>query len=302
MKLAPFIASLLPTWSRDRQVEDWNTSVEVLEKYVLPSYEAAAEHFKTAKLKSKDAQRLDEMFHHNCRVVNHNDNLVVGIYKCLLNLKKAIPLLEQRTGTEFGSEIAKGAMTYRQANLLQLQEMVSFALSFSTLVLKYVYVAESAHYPDSDSNLAEQIMPDERDYLKANFNAFAQSLNILGNKDTDFSKNLDGIPDIVVKSENIGAMESSVGRNKLDPFRLGLLPPIFSPIYHIRLLVAEWQTNRFYKAKEEQQLMQVHLLHLKKLQEGKPDAKLRQEIQYYEDQVNKISRKTSEMEKAYGGA
>ena len=302
MKIANFLASLLPSWSRDRQVEDWNTSAEILEKYVLPSYEAAAEHFKTAKLKSKDAQKYDELFHHACRVVNHHDNLVVGIYKCLRNMKQAMPLLEQRTGTEFGTDIAKGAMTYRQANLLQLQEMVSFVLSFSTLVLKFVYVAESAHYPDSDGNLAEQILPNERDYLKTNFNAFAQALNILGNKDTDFGKNLDGIPDIVVKTESIGAMESSIGRTKLDPFRLALLPPIFSPIYHIRLLVAEWQTSRFYKAKEEQQLMQVHLLHLKKLQEGKSDAKLRQEITYYEDQVNKISRKVSEMEKAYGGA
>jgi hypothetical protein len=302
MKLSVYLSTLLPLFTRDRMTEDWHTNAEILDNYVLPSYESAAEYFKATKLKSPDAKRYDDMFHHQCRVlVNHNENLVVGIYKCLLQLKKVIVLLEQRTETEFGSDVAKAALTYRQANLLQLQEATGFVLKYAQLLLRYVYVAEATQYKDSDVTLLESIKPADHDTLKAGFTSFTGALNILVDPKQDFGKGLDEIPDIVIKPEAMSGLQSTLGR-KLDPFHVGFLPPLFNPIYHVRMLVAEWQTNRFHKAQAEQALMQTHLLHLKKLESGKPDAKLRQEIQYYEDQVDKSSAKLADMEKTYAAA
>lgn len=301
MKLVNFVQSLLPGWSRDRMTEDGNANQSLLEQYVLPSYEAAAEHFKTVKLKSPDAKKYDNLFHTQCRVVNHHDNMVVGIYKCLLQIKKTMGLLDGRTETDFGSDVAKAALTYRQANLLQLQELTGFVLTYATLFLRYVYVVESAQYKDADVQLAESIQPADLDQVKANFAGFVQALNVLADPKNDFSKGLDEIPDIVIKAEAMTGLQATLGR-KLDPFHLSLLPPFLSPIYHVRMLVAEWQTNRFHRGRAELSLMQTHLLHLKKLESGHPDAKLRQEITYYENQVNSASHKLADMEKSYAAA
>lgn len=299
MKLMSYLTTLLPTFSQDRVIEDWNANKTLLEDYVLPTYEAAADHFKTTKFKSTEAIRFDQQFHHLVRVANSHDNMIVASYKIFQQLKKHSEILEKRLENDFGTDIAKDALTYRQANLLQLHEMVGFTLNFAQLLLRFVYVAEAAKFEDSDMTLAESVQPADMDALRAGFMAYCQAMNVLGDPHTDFQVSLDSIPDAVVKAESIGAMQSTVGAKRMDPFKIGLLPPILSPIYHVRMLVAEYQSNRFHRAREEKELMQLHLAHLKRLAEGKPDAKLRQEIAYYESRVDKYSNEIADMEKKY---
>jgi hypothetical protein len=69
-----------------------------------------------------------------------------------------------------------------------------------------------------------------------------------------------------------------------------------NPIYHFRLMIAEWQANRYKSYKEKKKLLEVKLLRLRLLREGKRDPKLDKEIDYIESLVGKLEYSMSKME------
>jgi hypothetical protein len=71
-----------------------------------------------------------------------------------------------------------------------------------------------------------------------------------------------------------------------------------NPIYHFRLMVAEWQANRYKSYKEKKKLLEVKLLNLKIAKDGKRDPKLDREVIYYESVVEDLEYRMSKMEES----
>lgn len=61
-----------------------------------------------------------------------------------------------------------------------------------------------------------------------------------------------------------------------------------NPIYHLRLFLVDLRTMRLESLKEEKTLLELRILELKN---GDPDGKLKSQISYYENKLNKLDMK-----------
>lgn len=296
MKIPEFLASLLPTFSRERIVEDINVTRGEITEYTHPAYAIAAPDFKNHKFKSDHMKVFLGAFDRQLGGSGFVGTIEKGFKTILENLDETKRLVE----ATYGEDVAGAGITYLKANLLQFVELVGFVSKYSRKLLLYTYSAETEVYPDSGTVFTDSVTPAEIDWLKGNLQAFCIAFKIVTTPTAEFRTKIGSIPDVVVKQESANALSSTIGDAKLDPLSMKLIPVWLNPIYHVKMFVAEWQTNRYHEAKAELQVLQLHKLHLEKLREGKPDAALKKQIDYAENRISKISYKLAEMEKGNG--
>jgi hypothetical protein len=296
MKIPYYLTSLLPTFGKDRILEDINVTRGEISEFTHPAYAIAAPDFKTWKWKSERLATIAGSIDRQMKKPAH-ENYVTAIEKSFKPMLANLDEVKRMVEATYNDDVGGAGITYLKANLLQFVELIGFVSKYARKLLIYTYAAETETYPDSGTVFTDMIVPADIEWLTQNVVNFSTAFNIVTVPPAEVKKQLSQIPDMVVKQENSEAVTAALGESKLDPFRMKLIPIWLNPIYHVRMFVAEYQTNRYHEAKAELQLLQLHKLHLEKLKEGKPDAKLAQEIQYTQSRVQKLSYKIAEMEK-----
>lgn len=296
MKIQQFVSSLLPTFGKDRVVEDCRLTRTELKDFTIPAYQAALPLLGKWEFKSVAMEGFIGTFGRMVKTSGRS-NIVTGIHDCFKPILDNLDAIEEMVDKTYNEEVAGMGLTYLKANLLQLVETIAFVSKFARKFLIYAYVAETAEYAEGDTKLSESLTPAEIEWITANFVSFCTALNIASGNPSDMRKQLNDIPDVVVTSENAGTLSATLGEAKIDPFQMKLIPVWLNPIYHIGMFVAEWQADRYKAAKEEVKLLQLRKLNLEKLSNGKPDAHVQREIKYLESRIQGINYKIAKMEK-----
>ncbi len=296
MKITPYIASLLPSFGKDRVIEDCRICAAEIKEFTLPAYEAAVPLLGKWKYKS---ERLDAQFDVFKRLVKGGGQPIVVIEKALKSAMVHLEEIEGRINKTYNEDVAGAGLTYLKANLLQLVELIGFVSKYARRFLLYVYICETAEIEGAGESLADSLSPAEIEWVTANFISFCSAINTVNGKPNEMTTALDNIPDIIVTADNEHSLGETIGESKLDPFQLKLIPTWLNPIYHIGMFVAEWQADRYKVAKEELKLLQLKKLNLEKMSEGKPDAAVQKEIQYMGSRIQTLNYKIEKMEKAY---
>ncbi|EKD22685.1 MAG: Virion structural protein [uncultured bacterium] len=299
MKFSNFIQSLLPSFGKDRVLEDCRLTRAEIKEVTAPSYDAAMEFLKGWKFKSPEMEKLLSIFNRMVKG-SGSDNAIVTIAKSFDAILKNLDHTEDRIAKLYNEDVAGAGITYQKANLLQFVECVGFVSKFARKFLIYTYICETAQYENSSTDIAESLSPAEIEWLNANFVSFCTAFNIVCGNPQTVEKQFAAVPDIVITSENAETLPSTIGDAKIDPFQMKLIPIVMNPIYHIGMFVAEWQASRYKAAKEELKLLQLRKLNLQKTSEGKPDAHLQQEIKYMETRIQGLNYKIAKMEKDNG--
>lgn len=295
MKFDQYIVSLLPSFGKDRVLEDCRVTRNEIKDISLPLYDTAAPLFKGYKFKSPELLEQIASFNRLCKP--GSDNIITHIQKCLKASLENLDEVEGLVEKTYNEEVAGAGLTYLKANLLQFTECLNFVARYARRYLLWVYIAETAEIPDSETALVDAMAPAEIEWIKINFVPFCTALNVVGIPTSKVKKALADVPDIVVTEENVKSLTSTLGAQKLDPLSVGLIPVWLNPIYHIGMFVAEWQASRYKAAKEEKKLVELRYLNLKKRQEGKPDARLQKEIDYTAGRLRELNYKLAKMEK-----
>jgi hypothetical protein len=299
MKLSTYLASLLPNFGKDRIIEDCRVTRGEIKDYTEPAYAIAVPLLKGWSFKSERSEKLRQVFDRNVKHAS-NENMIVHIGKTIPVWLANLAEIEKEIDKVYNEEVGGVGLTYRKANLLQFVEVVGFVAKYARKLLIYTYVTESETYEDSGVVFAESITPYEEQWLQANILSFCTALNIASLATQQVKHALAEIPEIVVTSENVQSMEATVGLKKLDPFQMRLIPIKLNPIYHVRMIVADWQSKRYKVAQEDLRACQMHRLQLEKLSEGKPaDAKLQKELRYVESRIQGLESDIAKMEKDY---
>lgn len=293
MKIAAFMASLLPSFTKDTVLEDLRLTHAEYKEFTIPAYATALPLMKSWKFKS---EILDDQFSRFARMVKGSGNPVVVIHNNFKNIMENIEIVEKAIEKSYNEEVAGAGMTYSKSTLLQLAEAFAFVSKYARKWLIYIYIQETKELPDAE-DLSESLTPAEKEWIEANFISFCTAFGVVSGEGNQMKKRIEDIPDIVVTSENVETMTATLGENKIDPFQLKLIPIWMNPIYHIGMFVAEWQADRYKAAKEELRLLQLRKLNLERLGEGKPDARLQKEISYTETRIQALNYKIAKMEK-----
>lgn len=295
MRLSDFISSILPRLRKDEVLEDLRITAGELEKVVTPAYMDASKYLKTSKFESSEAQEAIKTFYRNYKTAHSDKNIVIEIYERIPNLLKNLQFVSEQNDDLLERDILKDGLTAKKAILIRAAEQLSFISRYSVDFLNYLLVMETL----SKGGQAERSAPIIEKKLTDNVVNFARLLATYGKDPEDFKEAFDALPEVVINEKTYSALAAAYSADKLDPMETLLMSGFAAnPIYHIRLVVAEWQADRYKVYKDKKRMLELRLLQLKMLDDKNPDPKIEREIDYIQNRIEGIEFKMAKMEKS----
>jgi len=294
MKIAKYVQSLLPSIEKKsirKNLDDLRTE---LRDHTLPPFETAYEMLNRWDFKGKYTQDMDKKFPREVKSRFRGNYLEVS-YFILNRTLENITTFEKLADQLYGPDLVRSALTYSEAQLLRLIEAVSFAAQYARKMLIYTLAQEVDLY--RENNLRDREMTKaEIDWLYNNQMVFLVIMNALDHSGKEYEKIFADIPDISVDESTVDSIAATVGAKNLDPLRLGIGGGIINPIYHVRIVITDWQVARYDAAKEERKMLEYQILDLKNALDNKQDPKLEKALEYTQDRVSRLNFKIRKME------
>lgn len=296
--IVKYMKSLVPHIERDQILEDLRLTETELENIVLPAYADAATFFSQDKFKSKENGDINEQVTMGLKSTRMGrQTTFLGEFNVRLNqIFKNIAVLNKHIGSEIGRDVVTDGVSSRKVALIRIAEKFSYISRYSLDLLNLVYINESSAVGTDVRELS--MSPAEMGKARASIPNLIRLLAAYGIDPKDFEKNLGKMPDVVLGRDKNQEVEGVYGDNELDPMTPQLTTGFAgNPIYHVRMLVAEWQTKRYKANQEKKKVLELRLLHLQLQRDsGENNPKLVKEISYTQDRVAKIDRYLKEVE------
>lgn len=292
MKIIDFVSSLLPNFGRNRLQEDLRIIRTELENTTIPTYKEAEKVFGNSS-KVASLAKLEKVFKSTVKEANRNSpGIVREIRAHLESMKNTLDKFDHLIDSEFDNTIISDGLTLRKAHIVRLLELASFISRFSLRFLNYVYIKESEALDIQNRYTDLGLSPGEIKLIENNFYEYCLALNVFGVDDEKIEKALKNIPDILVNQDGQAAL-AALNITKSDPLGTFVNMQGFAanPIYHIGLLVAEYQSNRYKEMRELKTVLELRLLQLEKIRNNNPDAALDKEIKVIQGRVDTLSEK-----------
>jgi len=297
MSLLNYIEKLLPRIDKKTVLEDIRISKTELDQIVIPTYEEAARFSNTFSFKSKEVSDIFQEMKNNYRSkLLHREKNEIS------ELKSALNVVRLNLGT-IGDEIEKvleetsitDTITAKKAVLVRAAENISFISRFSTDLLNLMYIYE--HISRGVESVEVSVYMTK--YVLPNTKNFFRLLETYSRDPDNFKRSIESIPEVIINRKGYDAIMSLHDRESVDPFNsAGTVNFEMNPIYHFRLMIAEWQANRYKSYKEKKKSLELKLLNLKLLDDGKRDIKLEKEIEYIENRISSLEYNIAKMDES----
>lgn len=298
MQISKFIRSMLPELDKRECLSDCQITITELKEVVLPVYKSAEDCFRGFDFKSDEYGFFQQVY--SSHPMGSKKKLVPVIHAAAEMAIKNMEVLDRLIHEHFTDDSVAIGLTARKVNILKAIEAGAFFAKYARKWLINLYVVETRKVDGSDKLVAspdEGLAPAEVKWVGDNFINFIIVMNALSEQPSQVHDRLMKIPEIIITEENEKTTEAQFGKTVLDPLSLGFIPVILNPIYHVRMMIAEWQTKRYKEAKEELRVLQLRKLNLEKIVAKKPDARTQKEIEYTEERAKSISYEIAMMEK-----
>lgn len=296
MNIRDFVSKLLPTFGRDRIIEDLRITQGDLQELVAV-YAEAKRLFESHKPKSEQVKDLFGKFK---RIVGgkNADNAVVHIADHLPEILANVTIASELAKTYLQNNVAGAGLTIKQASIVRYVDGLYLISKYARKFLNYVYVYEAAQFPDLNSmNPAESIPKAEAKWIIDSMTDFCHAYMAALGVPQELIKDIENAPDIEVAKANHGLLETTLSPKQLDPRQMNFIGTNYNPIYYIRMVIAEWQVRRYKAAKEELTALQLRQVQLQKLLKGQADANIERKIAYTESRIQRLNYEIAEMEK-----
>lgn len=297
-----FIKALLPNIEKNQVLEDLRITQSELESMVLPSFNSASDYFKTAKFISNEAKDAQASFYRSFDLQggSKQPTLVNEINRRLPAIRENAAYITELIEKTFEPDTITEGITAKKAVLLRAAEHISFVSQFSMDLLNQIYVWEAS---EANADVAESMhrSPGDQKRITSRLQAYAQLLSNYGIPRKDFEKCYVQVPDVHLSEKTQSVVANNYKAASLDPFGSGLIQGfIGSPIYHIRLVYANWQTARYKSKQTLKKTLELRLLHLKTLSANKNDPSLEKEIKYQQNRIDNLEQEIREAEQSVG--
>lgn len=288
---------MLPSFGKDRVIEDIRVTKGQLDELV-EIYGEASDLLHRTKFNNPTVLGMFEQFK---RVAGGgSDNMIVYIDKNLKQVQVNLNAAESLAKALLNNTIASRGLSYKQATVIQFVNSINFVNNFARSLLHYIYVLESTQYSADPQDALTAISKPDLIWLEEKFLDFCNAFKTVSMKTEDVLKKFDEIPEAVVNEASERTLTSTLGAAKMDPLKLGFAGNWMNPIYFFRMQIAEWQVKRYNLAKETLAVLRLRRIQLEDQRNGKENAKLEKEIQYFESRIQTLSYEISEVEKKYG--
>lgn len=260
---------------------------------VIPTYKNAVPALKDVKLNEEAEYILSILARNYSNGSNDLSKTVSAIYKDLTKIRGVITDLEEAIDSNLPDAVVKDNVTLKSEALMKLASQIEFTVDYSIYLLDY-FVTESSEYENLEVEIPKPIVS----YIKANVLAFGQMLDFLTENAKQIINNLDNVPDVRVVGLDKSMIKAAISKLKYM-MRLSNLEKGFvgNPIYHIRMWIAEIQVYKYQGDKDRKRLLELKIAKLKENKNGKNNAKIDKQVEYYQNLVNDIDFKIKQYEK-----
>ena len=297
MSLLGVLKNMSNGFPKDQINDDLDVLKQELITSTIPLFESLNKEFGTRTFKSKWSENFHKTLKNTVRK-NNSKNFITPTLKALEKIKQRLETLEKLVEDNFNEEVSIHAMSVKRINILTYIEACGFFSAYSRRLAHTALAIEINACSDDIPNELDDIIPYNLDWLKQRQGSWLQVLDIFLNGQGDLNKVVEDLPDISVNKTNIKAVEA-VHKN-LDPFGFGFIPVVLNPAYHIGLMLAEWQNYRLRTSIAEKEVLEIQIMNLKLLNQGKNDAKLQNTIKYMEEnRLKPLYKKIGQMEEKY---
>ena len=299
MKIMDFVNEILPHVQKTELLEDFRITLAEIDKTVIPSYAQAEAYFRVGKFKSVENDELAVAFYRqfDLQGSNKRSNVVAEINNRLPYIKANAQYIADIAEDLMERDIIAEGLTAKKACIVRSSESLAFISRFATDLLNLIYVNEAgAVGANIEEN--ERLPPIMVKRIVTNISKFAALLSDFGIPNSKFSKIIQTIPEVVINNRTANSVRGIYKDTDIDPFPSSYVRGFNgSPIFSIRMLVAEWQANRYKANKDKKKVLELRLLNLKLSAEKGKDPKLQQEIDCIQGRIDKIDRYLLDVEK-----
>ncbi len=298
MEILKFISQMLPSVGKsDVKKTISNIRKELLDS-TIPPYETASVTFSKRKFNSTVLQDFDESFKKAIKL-SVRGNFIQAISEILKTAAGNLDVLEISFDNTVNGDILKDDISFYETNMLRYLTAFSFALKYARLLLRWALNEETEVSDPDAQHYNEKLTKADQDYLYAERDHFYKVIDTIGQPKDFLEKVIKELPSMSVNAQNAAIVDSVKGYGTADPFGHGFTATSINPFYIFGRMYAEWQVARYDEAREERKMLEMKLMNLKFVDEGKADARLQQQIDYTADRLNKLNFKISQMEEDY---
>lgn len=294
MKNDSYVESLPNILNKDQILDAIRNTRADLKDSTIPMFKNAVDVFgSTSDFKTDIIKPLQDRY---SQLTNSRASFVKDVFEAVKKLPDLLDDIDDLVNKSFNDEIAAGGTTYREANVLQMIEAISFVSRFARKVLIYTYTAESSEKASEQIKFDESISKGEQEIIRSQFSDFVYALMSVDIPTKKFLEGIDEIPEVVVTRDNIRTLAVTSGEAAIDPFKMRFFNVTNNFIYKLMLRFAEWQADRYKEAIEEKRMVEYRHLLLLRQRSGKEDARLEREIYVSETRISKLTYKIQKME------
>lgn len=300
MEISKFIKRLLPRIERSTVSTDLRTTEKELVKIVIPAWSAAADAFKINKPSSDDFKTFQAMFVREFEYsgMMKSQTFVGDIEHRLRNLHGNVVYIQSILDTVVDKDIISTGLTVRAAWVIRAAANMSMVSRYLLSLLNYIYTTEAIHR-NSEIYEGLELSKAEMKYVESNFQRFVKLFSRYSVEPKDFEKDCLSMPEAVVNDKTRDMVAAIVGVK--DPLESkGMAGFVGNPIYSIRLMIAQWQNDRYESSKAKKQQLELRLMYLQMQQKNKVDPAVEKEISILQDRIDSLEYKLRSTEEDLG--
>ena len=299
MEILKYVNSLLPNFRKDRLLEDARIVRTELQNSTITSYRSAMDVLNN-KVISKDFKQIEKNYFTAVAAAN-SKGMVADIWTRMTQLEKIATTVEALIEKDFEGEVVVAGITLYKVSLIKTLELISFSSRYALRLLNYLYIVETEATTGEQSYLVNQLSKGEVNDLYSKMNVFGRALRTLTTGHKDFVKSIRDVPDVLVNEDTEAAL-ATFGAIKIDPTGLHALQGFTkNPIYHLGLIVAEYQSTKYKENKEFKLNLELRLMNLTTIRDsGQSDPGIEREIEMVQSRIDKLSETIRNSEESAG--
>lgn len=297
MKLTPFLAALMPTFTKDTLEEEFEELQKMVNQINIPFLESGFKQLGRYDFQTEFTEKMETQLTDYVKMKKF-PNFIGFFLEICKRIRDQFPVMQRMIDEYFETDITVHAMNLQRINLLQYIPILTFVARYIRTFTNYAVGLEINLASDS-SEATYDLIPAERDWMDAHRQAFLDSVDLVIHRGSKMEKIFEQLPEVMVDPSNSKLVEQSQGI-KADPMGFGVIPLAINPFFWVGKWVVNYQTERYHLAKEEYAMLERKLYNLKMINEGRNDAKMQRDIKYLEERrINPLKEKIADWEQEY---
>lgn len=285
--LLRFFNSLHHTTKKDDVMDNLNMTFSEMHEKVIPALDNIITNLGDSSI-IKKSSILSLLAISTGIKVKDNRDLLIKIKNIISNISKNEKSVKSLVTSSLPDVITDKTATVRDLAILKLISDLSSLTLYTLDFLYYILTtAGESDYPKIKFTQIKNDIPDFSSVLNAYKDNFVKTL--------DNIKKIANV-DMVTEPDKIDMFEKVVSRQGKIVNTPTVSGFIGNPIYHVRLLLADRDINKYENLKDKKKLLELRVMELKSQENGESNPKLAKQIDYYEDKIAKVEYKISQIE------